>query len=135
VEQSIPQQIRTRVINMTVGQWMRSIDFILSDYQSQQRSIDEEAEHVAKLAVLVMLTRWYNEEDIVMLLDSTSLQLPAKLSQTSQFELAKILDRPSDEERIEDFEHDDNAPPMHKPDGAYELKIDDEDDPEFIPPY
>lgn len=111
-KQSVPQQIRTRVINMTIGQWMRSVDLVLSEYTPRDESIEEEADYVTKLALLMMLTRWYDEEDICLLLDSTALRIPKKLKKTGKWELTKILDRPpSGEYEIEDFTHDEDAPP------------------------
>ena len=58
--QSIRQQIRTRVLNKTIGQWMRAIDMVLEDHIPQGGPVEDEADHVTKLALLVMLTRWYD---------------------------------------------------------------------------
>lgn len=112
--QSIPQQIRTRVLNMTLGQWMRAVDLVLSEYMPSGKSIDTEADRVAKLALLMMLTRWYDENEICILTDSTALRLPKGLEGTGRDRLEKILDRqPSDEFEITEFAHDDDAPPGH----------------------
>jgi len=116
--QSVPQQIKTRVLNMTVGQWMRAIDMVLSEYSPRSGTIEEEADYVTKLALLLMLTRWYDENDICLLLSSTSLRLPKKLAQTNKFNLTKILDRPpSGAGMIEDFtDPDPHAMPRHQDD-------------------
>jgi len=92
---------------------MRSVDLVLSEYTPRDQSVEEEADHVTKLALLMMLTRWYDEEDICLLLDSSSLRLPKKLANTGKFELKKILDRPpSGDGMIEDFGvTDEDAPP------------------------
>ena len=124
--QSIPQQIRTRVLNTTIGQWMRSVDLVLSEYTPRDQSVEDEADHVTKIALLMMLTRWYDEDDICLLLDSTSLRLPAKLAKTGKYELKRILDSPpSGEYQIEDFGvTDEDAPPG--PDGpSFSLRSDE----------
>jgi hypothetical protein len=86
------QQIKNRFLNTTIGQWMRAVDLVLDEYIPRGGTIEEEAEYVTKLALLMMLTRWYDEEDICLLLDSTALRIPKKLSQTTKFEITKILD-------------------------------------------
>lgn len=110
--QSIPQQIRTRVLNKTVGQWMRAVDLVLSEYSPQANTVEEEADHVTKLSILMMLTRWYDEEDICLLLNSSALRLPKRLAETSKFDITQILDRPSDHGRLDDLDaFDADAPP------------------------
>jgi hypothetical protein len=111
--QSVPQQIRTRVLNMTIGQWMRAVDLVMDEYSPRNNTVEAEADYVAKLAVLVMLQRWYDENDICLLLDSSALRLPKRLAESSRYQITRILDRPpSGEGVIESFEpHDDDAPP------------------------
>ena len=128
--QSSPKQIRTRVLNTTVGQWMRAIDLTLSDYCPQGGSIEDEAERVTKVSLLLMLTRWYDEQDFCLLLDSSKLRLPKRAAETNRFELAKILDPPKlKAERKADSElEDEDAPPgSDGPDGL-SLNL-------MIPPY
>jgi hypothetical protein len=108
---------------------MRAIDMVLNEYTPRDESVDDEADYVTKLALLLMLTRWYDEEDICLLLDSTALRIPKKLSQTSKFDLTKILDRTSEEGVIEDFEPSDpHSTPRHS-------DHDDEDFSLVVPPY
>jgi hypothetical protein len=118
---SARQQIKTRVLNMTLGQWMRAIDMVLNEYSPKDGSVEEEADYVTKLALLLMMTRWYDEADICLLLDSSTLRIPIKLSQTSKFDLTKILDRPpSDHDVIEDFEPEDPHASPHSS-GEYDV--------------
>ena len=118
MSQSVPQQIRTRVINQTVGQWMRAIDLVLSEYSPRGHNVEEEADHVTKLTLLMMLTRWYDEDDICMLLDSSTLRLPKRLAETNKFDLKQILDRPSDYGRLDDLDAlDGDEPPGEGKDG------------------
>jgi len=141
---SIRQQIKTRVLNMTIGQWMRAIDMVLSEYTSRGGSVEDEADYVTKLALLLMLTRWYDENDICLLLDSSALRIPKRIAESTKFDLTRILDRPSEEGTIEDFTYDDDASPAHRPEGSYEMTYEPEPEPEeegeapksgFMPPY
>lgn len=116
-ELSTPRLIRTRVLNMTIGQWMRAIDLVLANYQPSGRSVEEDADQVTRLAVFVMLKRWYDDDVICLLMNSSTLRLPRRLTQTSRFEVAKILDKPpSGSGEIDNCDpEDDDAPPG--PDG------------------
>lgn len=100
MHQSVPQQIRTRVLNMSVGQWVRAIDMVMDEYTPQGADVDDEAEHVIKLTLLLMLTRWYDENDVCLLLDSTKFRLPKKLEESSRWEITKILDQIYDKDEI-----------------------------------
>ena len=124
---SIPQQIKNRCLNMTIGPWMRCVELVLAEYQPRSSDVEEEAERVVKLALLLMLTRYYDEEQIVMLLDSTSLSLPKKLSRTSKFDLARIIDNvSSDEQQIVDPLDDDEDAPPHDTGGTTRIIQNDE---------
>lgn len=111
--ESIPRQIRSRVLNQTVGQWIRSIDLVLSHYEPTGMPVAMEAEQVTKLAVFMMLRRWFDDDTICLLADSSNMRLPKKLIESSSYEIAAIIDRPpSGLGVIDDHEPDDpDAPP------------------------
>lgn len=112
MHQSVPQQIRTRVLNMSVGQWVRAIDMVMAEYTPRGDVVEEEAERVIKLTLLLMMTRWYGEEDVCLLLDSSKLKLPKKLEESSRWEITKILDQIYEDDEIVRYDvHDDDAPP------------------------
>lgn len=114
---STPKAIRDRVINLTVGQWIRAVDLVISHYEPSGLSLETEAEHVAKAAVFTMLRRWFDEDTVCLLIDSTSLKIPRRISDSSSHEIASVIDRPpSGEGVLDDLEPDDpDAPPG--PDG------------------
>jgi len=122
---------------MTLGQWLRAIDLVLEGYAPQDESVEDEADRVVKLTLLIMLTRWYDEEDICLLTDSSALRLPTWIMESSRREIAKILDRPpSDEGLIEDYMPEDpDAPPNHT--GRDQVPDEDDKDPFrlLVPPY
>lgn len=94
---SVRQQIKRRILNTTIGQWMRGIDAVLNDYVLNGGTVEEEAERVTKLTLLLMLTRYYDENDICLLLDSSSLRLPKSLEDSGAWEIRQILDGKSDD--------------------------------------
>ena len=116
--QSVRQQIRRRILNTTIGQWMRAFDAVLNDYTPRGLSVEEEADTVTKLALLLMLTRWYDEDDICLLLDSSSLRLPKSLEDSGTWEIRRMLDGKS---------IDDDAPPGDDPNAStLSLRMDDD---------
>jgi len=131
---SAPQRIKNACLNLTIGPWMRCVDLVLREYQPRSTDVDEEAERVVKMALLLMLTRYYDEEDIVMLLDSSSIQLPKRLSETTKFDLARVIDNTPPEGRIDDIHVDDDAPPQDdegttkiiRDDDSGEMEIEDD---------
>jgi len=84
-------KIRHKVINTTIGQWMRAVDAVLDEYVAHG-TLTEDSEQVAKLAVLMMLNRWYDPEEYAILSDSNELRIPKKISETGKYEIHQILD-------------------------------------------
>lgn len=115
--ESVPRQIRSRVLNQTVGQWVRAIDLVLAQYEPAGLTIEAEADKVTKLAVFTMLRRWFDDNTICLLVDSSDMKLPKLLAESSSYDIASIIDRPpSGSGEIDDYEPDDpDAPPG--PDG------------------
>jgi hypothetical protein len=111
--ESIPRQIRSRVLNQTMGQWIRAVDLVLSEYEPTGLPVAMEAERVAKLTVFTMLRRWFDDDAICLLSDSSDMQLPKKLCESSSHDIAAIIDRPpSGVGMIDDHEPEDpDAPP------------------------
>jgi hypothetical protein len=112
-QESIPKQIRSLVLNQTVGQWVRALDLVLSQYDPTGLPVAMEAERVTKLAVFVMLHRWFDQDTICLLSDSSNMRIPKKLSDSSSGEIAALIDRPtSGMGEIENYEPEDpDAPP------------------------
>jgi len=85
------QQIRTLALNGTLGKFIRAIDAVLDVYTDGGDLIDDEAEHVVKLALMLLLTNYFEPDDIVILADSSRLRIPKSLSESSQFEVRALL--------------------------------------------
>ncbi len=115
---SVRQQIKRRILNTTIGQWMRGIDAVLDDYTPSGGTVEVEAERVTKLTLLLMLMRYYDENDICLLLDSSSLRLPKSLEDSGEWEIRRILDgKPLD---------DDASPGDDPSASSLSLRLDDE---------
>jgi hypothetical protein len=105
---SIRQQIKRCILNTTIGQWMRAIDAVLDEHTPRGGTIKEEADHVTKLALRLMLVRWYDEEDVCLILDADSLRLPHRLSESTRHDITRILDNKPDGDEPPGSHHDPN---------------------------
>jgi hypothetical protein len=85
------QQIRTLALNGTLGKYIRAVDAVLDAYTDSGALIEEESEHVVKLALMLLLTNYFDADDIVILADSSSFRIPKSLSESSQFDIRCML--------------------------------------------
>lgn len=123
---SLPQQIRTRVLNKTLGQFIRAMDLLLAEYSPQSRDPEQEANYITRLTLLLMMSRWFDEDEFCILIESSKLALPKKLQRTAKHQLSKILDRAPPGAGVIDTHEaiDDDAPPGNDDSNDASLLID-----------
>jgi len=86
------QQIRKAVLNRTLGRWIRVVDLLLEHHTDEGLPVDREADIVAKRAVILMVGNVLDEEDAVMLLESSRMRLPKKLEESSAQDIRAWID-------------------------------------------
>lgn len=100
--------IQNAAINPFITRGVRAIKMVMEHHTDSGGSVAAEAERVAKHALLLMLTRYFNEDDLVMLADTTSLNLPKALAESSSYDIRRSLDGKSEDVLIDDdFDHED----------------------------
>lgn len=91
------KQIRNRVINTSLGSFMRAIDLVLDYYTETGGTVEQEAKRVQKLSIVLMAGHFLGEEKVVLL--DTDFQLPAALESTATHNIKAFL-KPEDEEPL-----------------------------------
>jgi hypothetical protein len=102
-EPSRRQQIRTEVLNQTLGKWMRVVDLLLDHHADEGLPVHKEARLVAKRAVILMVGNMLTEEDAVMLLESSRMRLPRKLEESTDYEIRRWIEGTRDDDAHPDL--------------------------------
>jgi hypothetical protein len=111
-ESNTPKTVRNLVLNQTLGQWVRAVDLVLAHHTPTGSTTEVEANHVTKAALFTMLRRWFDDDTICLLLDTGVLKIPRRIAESSSYDIASVLDRPSDVGLLDDLEPEDHdAPP------------------------
>ena len=85
-------QIRSAVLNTSIGQWMRSIDLVMEHHTDSGDDPEEEAETVTRHALLMMMTRYFDEDAVCVLADTPSHALPRELEESSAHDIRAFID-------------------------------------------
>jgi len=94
--------IYNQVLNPFLRRGVRAIEMVLDHHVDRGLDTAIEAERIGKHALLLMMTRYFDEEDIIVLADTSSLELPKKLAESSTFDIRAFLDGKENDPHVND---------------------------------
>lgn len=83
------QQLRVACMS-TAGDWIRAVTLALQHHTDEQLPIDDEVRVIFRRALILLVGEHFNQE-AVLLLDSSSMQLPKSLEDSDVHDISAYL--------------------------------------------